>query len=125
MSEIPMPSGGGGGTAGSMSSKTFQVQIAILLLVINALLGVVAAVVGLVVWENALSAFGLLIALFALWVAKALMDGKPEAWLWAVIVNIIAIGLYATSFFAIEGIILCLLTLIYLNIPDVKAHFGQ
>ncbi|MGY5853821.1 MAG: hypothetical protein RTU92_09665 [Candidatus Thorarchaeota archaeon] len=122
MAEIPMPSGGGGTTS---SERPIQVNIAILLLFINALLGIAAAVVGLIVWENALSAFGLLVALFAIWVVIALFNRKPEAWLWAVILNFIAIALYATSFFAVEGIILCVLTLIYLNIPDVKAHFGQ
>ena len=114
-----MPSGG----VGAPSERPVQVNIAIFLLVINALLGLGVATFGLWVFENALSALGVFVALFAFWIVKGLMDGKPEAWLWAVILNFVAIVLYAASFAAIEGIVLCVLTLIYLNIPDVKVHF--
>ncbi|MHA1246418.1 MAG: hypothetical protein ACTSPE_03765 [Candidatus Thorarchaeota archaeon] len=39
------------------------------------------------------------------------------------ILNIIGIPLYFVSFAAVEGIVLWLLTLIYLNLPEVKARF--
>ena len=114
-----MPSGG---TSGGTSERPMQLQIAVFLLIINALLGLAAAGFGIAVYENVESALGLVIALIAFFIAKSLWDGSKDAWTWAVFLNLIAIALYAFSIFWIEGITLCVLTLIYLNVPAVREH---
>ena len=119
IAEIPMPSGG---TSGGTSERPMQLQIAVFLLIINALLGLAAAGFGIAVYENVESALGLVIALIAFFIAKSLWDGSKDAWTWAVFLNLIAIALYAFSIFWIEGITLCVLTLIYLNVPAVREH---
>ena len=119
IAEIPMPSGG---TSGGTSERPMQLQIAVFLLIINALLGLATAGFGIAVYENVESALGLVIALIAFFIAKSLWDGSKDAWTWAVFLNLIAIALYAFSIFAIEGITLCVLTLIYLNVPAVREH---
>ena len=121
IAEIPMPSGG----TTSTSERPMQVTLAIFLLIINAFVGLGAAVFGLWWWEDAVSAIGFLVAVFAFYVAKMLWDGNPQAWTWAVMVNLVGAVLYLFSIFAIEGVTLCVLTLIYLNVPVVKQHFGQ
>ncbi len=119
MAEIPMP----GGVTGTTSERPIQVTIAVFLLIINAFLGLATAGFGIAVYENMESALGLVVALIAFWIAKALMDGKGEAWTWAVFLNLIAIALYAFSIFWLEGITLSVLTLVYLNVPAVKQYF--
>ena len=119
IAEIPMPSGG---TSGGTSERPMQLQIAVFLLIINALLGLAAAGFGIAVYENVESALGLVIALIAFFIAKSLWDGSKDAWTWAVFLNLIAIALYAFSIFWVEGITLCVLTLIYLNVPAVREH---
>ena len=119
IAEIPMPSGG---TSGGTSERPMQLQIAVFLLIINALLGLATAGFGIAVYENVESALGLVIALIAFFIAKSLWDGSKDAWTWAVFLNLIAIPLYAFSIFWIEGITLCVLTLIYLNVPAVREH---
>jgi hypothetical protein len=115
-----MPSGG----TTSSGERPIQVTIAVFLLIINAFVGLAAAAFGLWWSEDALSALGFLLAVFAFYVAKMLLDRNPQAWTWAVMVNIIGAVLYLFSIFAVEGIILCVLTLIYLNIPVVREHFN-
>ena len=119
IAEIPMPSGG---TSGGTSERPMQLQIAVFLLIINALLGLATAGFGIAVYENVESALGLVIALIAFFIAKSLWDGSKDAWTWAVFLNLIAIALYAFSIFWVEGITLCVLTLIYLNVPAVREH---
>ena len=120
IAEIPMPSGGSSSTT---SERPRELQITLFLLILNALLGLGAAVFGLIVWENEVSALGLVIALIAFIVARMLWDGNKDAWMWAMFLNVIAIALYAFSYFAVPGIVLSVLTLLYLNIPSVRAYF--
>ena len=102
-------------------SRKYAISLACLL---NVMAILVAYSVNLEVFLIALSAIGFLVAVFAFYVAKMLIDRNPQAWTWAVMVNIIGIVLYLFSIFAVEGIVLCVLTLIYLNIPVVKEHFN-
>jgi len=52
-------------------------SIAVFLLVIDALLGLFVAVLGLAWFEDALSAIGFMVAAIALWAAKGLMAREP------------------------------------------------
>lgn len=118
MSKIPVaePSS----SAEGPSEQPMEVKIAVFLLLANAVLGLFAAVFGLYWSEDALSAIGFVLAVFGFWVARGLWNMDESAWNWAVILNIVAIPLYYVSIFWIEGIILSVLTLVYLNIPAVK-----
>lgn len=102
------------------SEQPMEVKIAVVLLLVNALLGLFAGALGLAIWEDATSAIGFLLAVFALWIARGLWNMEEWAWNWAVIINIVAIPLYLLSIFWLEGSILSILTLVYLNIPAVK-----
>lgn len=102
-----------------------EVLIAVLLLIVNAMVGLAAAAFGLAWYEDALSALGFIVAVVALWVARGLWNVENEMWNYAIILNLIGIVLYAFSFLWLEGIILCILTLVYLNIPAVKEYFMQ
>jgi hypothetical protein len=96
-----------------------------ILLIINAINGVAAAVVGLILWDNALSAVGLILAIAALIVAFNIRSLRMDMWTYAVVLNIIGIVLYLFTFleFMIIGIVLCVLTLVLLNLPSVRAQF--
>ncbi len=96
-----------------------------ILLIINAINGVAAAAVGLMWSGDALSAIGLLLAIAALIVAMNIRTLKTEWWNYAVILNIIGLVLYlfTSLMFAILGIVLCVLTLLLLNVPSVKQQF--
>jgi len=118
MTEIPVADPGPSGD--KPSEQPMEAKIAVILLVVNAFLGLFAGAFGLAIWEDAVSAIGFLVAVFALWIARGLWNMEEWAWNWAVILNIVAIPLYALSIFWLEGIILSILTLVYLNIPAVK-----
>lgn len=115
-----MPSGGSSGTT---SERPKELMFTFILIVLNAFLGLGAAIYGLIEWGNELSALGLVFALIAFVIAKMLLDGNKDAWMWAVFLNVIAIALYAFSYFALPGIILSVLSLLYLNIPSVRDYF--
>jgi hypothetical protein len=100
-----------------------MVQVTVYLLITNAVLGVVAASWGLYWSEDALSALGFVIAVFALYTARMLWLRVKDAWNWAVIVNIVGAVLYLFSIFPFIGVTLCVITLIYLFIPAVKEEF--
>lgn len=118
MTEIPIAESDLSGK--KPSEQPIEVKIAVVLLLVNALLGLFAGALGLAIWEDATSAIGFLLAIFALWIARGLWNMEEWAWNWAVIINIVAIPLYLLSIFWLEGIILSILTLVYLNIPAVK-----
>ena len=118
MTEIPVAEPGPSGE--KPSEQPMEVKIAVVLLLVNALLGLFAGALGLAIWEDATSAVGFLLAVFALWIARGLWNMEEWAWNWAVIINIVAIPLYLFSIFWLEGTILSILTLVYLNIPAVK-----
>jgi membrane protein YdbS with pleckstrin-like domain len=118
MTEIPVAEPGPSGE--KPSEQPMEVKIAVVLLLVNALLGLFAGTLGLAIWEDATSAVGFLLAVFALWIARGLWNMEEWAWNWAVIINIVAIPLYLLSIFWLEGTILSILTLVYLNIPAVK-----
>lgn len=107
------------------SDRPKEVTIAVFLLLANAMVGLAAAALGLAWWEDALSALGFVVAVAALWVARGLWNVEDEMWNYAVILNLIGIVLYAFSFLWLEGIILCILSLVYLNIPAVKEYFME
>lgn len=96
-----------------------------ILLIINAINGIAAAAVGLMWWDNALSAFGLVLAIGALIIAMNIRTLKMEWWNYAVIINIIGLVLYfLTSWeFAILGIVLCVLTLLLLFYAPIRQQF--
>lgn len=122
MSEIPVPDTGMQVSRGSRNSL---VNLAVVLFIIDALLGIFAAVVGYVRYENPISAFGLLLTIFALCIANGLRNLDPQAWMWANILAIVGIPLYALSVVPLVGIVLSILTLFYLNVPAVKQEFKQ
>ncbi len=107
------------------TGRPFEVTIAIVLLIGNALIGLFVAGVGLALWGDALSLAGVVLALMAIWAAFGMMRDDPAAWTIAILAAFIGIPLYAVSFLAIEGIILCIITLFYLNLPKVKQHFTR
>lgn len=95
------------------------------LLIINAINGIAAAAIGLMWWDNALSAIGLLLAIAAIIVALNIRTLKMEWWNYAVLLNIVGIVLYLFTFleFMIIGIVLCVLTLLLLFYAPIRQQF--
>ena len=119
MTEIPMPESG----TETPSTRPTEVLALVLIVLTNAIMGVVAGVIGLEISGDAVSVVGFIVAVIALWVAKGLWDINKQAWTWALILSIIGIPLYAFSVIAVEGIFLCIFTIVFLNIPNVKKHY--
>lgn len=119
LTEIPMQEPG----AEKPSTRPMEVLSIVLLVAVNAVMGVVAAVIGLDISGDAISVVGFIIAVIALWVAKGLWDMNAQAWTWALILSIIGIPLYAFSVIPFEGIFLCVITLVYLNTPLIKKYY--
>lgn len=107
------------------TGRPVAVTAVIILIFGNALLGLIVATFGLYMWEDALSAIGFVLAAGAFWVIKGLLDKQDWAWSAALFLNIIAIPLYLVSFAWLEGLILCLLSIVYLIMPQVRQHFNQ
>jgi hypothetical protein len=117
MTEIPVADSGG------QDGRSFEVTIATILLIVNAILGLVMAALGLEWSGDALSAIGFLVAAAALWVARGLWNLEEWSWNWAVMLNIVGAVLYLFSIVWLEGLIICGISLFYLNLPNVKKHF--
>ncbi len=109
-------------TESSTANRPVEVTVSAILLFGNGFLGVIVAVFGLIWWEDALSAIGFIVAAIGIWVGLRILARDKSAWTLAILLNVIGIPLYFVSFAAFEGIFLCVFSLIYLNIPNVKQH---
>ena len=122
MTEIPMaepesygePSGG----------KPQEVKIAGILILLNALAGLIVSAINFIVWESATSVIGLVFSLIGFWLYGQINNQSQQAYNWAMIILIVAVVLYALDL-NWPGVGLSLITLLYLNNPNTKRHFTR
>ena len=99
-----------------------EVTIAGYLILLEAVVGLIAAGVTYYFWETDLSLLGIVLAIVAFWLYTMILKQDYSAWMITVIFNILAVFLYATgSNWA--GVGLSLICFIYLISPNVKVHF--
>jgi hypothetical protein len=117
MTEIPM-------TGPTEGARPKEVTYAGFLVLLEAIVGLIAAGVTYWIWEDELSLLGIILAVVAFWLYTMILKQDYSAWMMTVIFNIIAIFLYATGY-NWAGVVLSLICLIYLISPNVKVHFEK
>lgn len=101
-----------------------EVKIASWLVLASAITGLIVSALYFATWGEATSAIGLVLSLIGFWLYGQIKAQSQQAWNWAMIILIIAIVLYAFDD-NWPGVILSLLTLLYLNNPNTKRHFTR
>ncbi|MHA1577725.1 MAG: hypothetical protein ACTSU3_10230 [Candidatus Thorarchaeota archaeon] len=101
-----------------------QVTIASYLIIADVVTGLIIAGIGFATYEDWTNGIGILMALIGIWIYFQILKQDSQAWTIAVIFNIAAAALYAYGD-NWPGAILSLITVIYLNLPDVKVHFQK
>jgi hypothetical protein len=122
MTEIPMaePEGYSEPTSG----RPQEVKIAGILVLLNAITGLIVSGINFAIWESATSIIGLVFSLIGFWLYGQINGQSQQAWNWAVIILLIAAVLYGIDG-NIPGVGLSLITFFYLNLPDTKRHFTR
>jgi hypothetical protein len=117
MTEIPM-------TGPVEGTRPREVTIAANLVLLEAIVGLIAAGVTYWIWEDELSLLGIVLAIVAFWLYTMILKQDYSAWMITVIFNILAVFLYATGY-NWAGVALSLICFIYLISPNVKVHFEK
>ncbi|MHA1958966.1 MAG: hypothetical protein ACW99U_01965 [Candidatus Thorarchaeota archaeon] len=121
MTEIPMADPG----TGAVGDRPKEVTYAGIIVLLDAIAGLISGAVSYIIWEDWTAGVGVVLALIAFWLYFQILTQDSQAWTLAVIFNIAAIFLYATGGIINNsaGIMLSIISVIYLNLPDVKKHF--
>ncbi|NHJ14857.1 MAG: hypothetical protein EAX95_14345 [Candidatus Thorarchaeota archaeon] len=117
MTEIPMAD-----DSGASGQRPKEVTMAAFLVLLNAIAGVISGGVMYYINEDWTAGLGFLLAVVAFWLYFQIQKQDHQAWMFAVIFLIIGIFLYAVGE-NWAGVLLCLITVIYLNLPNVKQYF--
>ena len=101
-----------------------QVKIAGYIVLAEVIAGFVVGGIEFALYESWTAGIGFLMAVIGIWIYFQILKQDPQAWTIAVIFSIASIPLYIYGD-NWPGAILGLMAVIYLNLPDVKIHFGQ
>ena len=108
----------------SQGARPKEVTYAGFLILLEAIVGLIAAGINYYLWEDELALLGIVLAVIAFWLYTMILKQDYSAWMMCVIFNIIAIFLYATGS-NWPGVILSAFCFIYLILPNVKVHFTK
>jgi hypothetical protein len=122
MTEIPMAEPGGYEERPGERPK--EVKIAGFLVLINAIVGIIVSAIDYIIWKSEVAAIGLVFSLIGFWLYGQINNQSQQAYNYAMIIFIIAVVLYAIGL-NWPGVILSLITILYLNHPDTKRHFTR
>ena len=121
MAEIPMP---GDAMTQPTGERPLGVMILAVLNWLQALLLIVGGVIifALPFFGAVIGAVAVLIGLFLFYVGLGLWNLKSWAWMWAMLVNIIAalINLFGAQWIAL---VINIVIIVYLNAPDIRRLF--
>ncbi|UCE09307.1 MAG: hypothetical protein JSW61_10045 [Candidatus Thorarchaeota archaeon] len=120
MTEIPMADPGV-----AAGERPREVTYAAFIVFLDAIAGLVSGAISYMIWEDWTAGIGVILALIAFWLYFQILKQDNQAWTLAVIFNIAAIFLYASGGIVNNsaGILLSIISVIYLNLPDVRKHF--